>query len=173
MEELVGKGLVKHIGSCNIGTSMLRDCWNYAKIKPAVLQIEMNPYCVQKKLLRLCKDKGMAVTAYSSLGAGSYIELGMATQQDSCLEEPIVKQLSDKYKKSLAQIVLRWAVQRGTAIIPKSVKEERIIENISLFDFALTEDEMSGISDLDRNKRYNDPGNYAEPAFKCFFPIFD
>jgi D-xylose reductase len=69
--------------------------------------------------------------------------------------------------------VLRWHVQRNTIPIPKTTKVERLIENISVFDFALTEDEMNGISALNKNIRYNDPGVFAEPAFGCFSPIYD
>lgn len=69
--------------------------------------------------------------------------------------------------------MLRWAVQRGTVAIPKSSKIERVIENITIFDFALTEEEMATINGLDKNLRYNDPGNYAEFAFGTFCPIFE
>jgi D-xylose reductase len=87
MEKLVAEGLVRNIGACNIGTSMLRDILNYAKVKPTVLQVEMHPYNTQEKLLRFCRSKGVAVTAYSNLGAGSYVSLGMTTMEESCLNE--------------------------------------------------------------------------------------
>jgi diketogulonate reductase-like aldo/keto reductase len=87
MEKLVEEGLVRNIGVSNMGTSLLRDLCNYAVIKPSVLQVEMHPYLTQEKLLRFCREKGIAVTAYSSFGAGSYIELGMAAKEESCLEE--------------------------------------------------------------------------------------
>jgi len=87
MEELAKEGLTKNIGCSNIGTTMLRDVLNYAEVKPAVLQVEMHPYNTQDKLMRFCDSKGIAVTAFSSFGAGSYVELGMATVQESCLEE--------------------------------------------------------------------------------------
>lgn len=87
MEELVKLGLVKNIGVCNVGVGLLRDVLSYAKVKPSVLQVELHPYLTQEKLLRFCKDKGIAVTGFSNLGAGSYIEIGMAAQTDSCLEE--------------------------------------------------------------------------------------
>jgi len=87
MEKLVEEGLVRNIGVCNIGTSMLRDILNYAKVKPSVLQVEMHPYNTQEKLLRFCRSRGVAVTAFSNLGAGSYVALGMSTMEDSCLNE--------------------------------------------------------------------------------------
>ncbi len=87
MEELVREGLVRNIGVCNMGTSLLRDILNYATVKPTVLQVEMHPYLAQEKLLRFCRTKGIAVTAYSNLGAGSYVPLGMAAIEESCLNE--------------------------------------------------------------------------------------
>jgi D-xylose reductase len=90
MEELVREGLVKNIGLCNVGTSTLRDVLNYAEVKPTVLQVEMHPYLTQEKLLRFCRLKGIAVTAFSNLGAGSYVPLGMAAIEESCLNEPVI-----------------------------------------------------------------------------------
>lgn len=97
----------------------------------------------------------------------------MATTQQSCLEEELVKKLAAKYKRTPAQIVLRWAVQRGTAIIPKTTKPERMDENIDLFNFSLTSEEMLSISKLNKNMRFNDPGNFCEQAFNTFFPIYE
>ena len=77
------------------------------------------------------------------------------------------------HSKSAAQVLLRWAVQRGTVAIPKSSKMERVIENITIFDFALTEEEMATITGLDKHLRYNDPGNFTEPAFGTFCPIYE
>ena len=79
IEKLVEEGLVRNIGVCNVGTTMLRDILSYAKIKPTVLQVEMHPYNTQEKLLTFCRTRGIAVTAFSNLGAGSYVCLGMAT----------------------------------------------------------------------------------------------
>ena len=79
MENLVKLGLVNNIGFCNIGTTTLRDILSYAKVKPTVLQVELHPYNSQEKLLRFCRATGIAVTGFSNLGAGSYVELGMAT----------------------------------------------------------------------------------------------
>jgi D-xylose reductase len=87
MESLVEEGLVRNIGVSNMGTSLIRDLLNYAKIKPAVNQVEMHPYHTQENLLKFCRLNGIAVTAYSSFGAGSYVEMGMATKEESCLNE--------------------------------------------------------------------------------------
>ena len=68
---------------------------------------------------------------------------------------------------------MRWGVQRGTTIIPKTSKKERLAENFDLFNFYLTTEEMMSIDALNKDKKFNDPGNYAEPAFKCFYPIYE
>ena len=133
----------------------------------------MHPYNTQEKLLRFCKDKSIAVTAFSNLGAGSYVELGMATVQESCLEEAIVKEIAGKHSKTPAQVVLRWAVQRGTAAIPKTTKPERLAENFDLFTFTLSEEEMKSVSALNKNRRFNDPGHFCELAFNTFYPIYE
>lgn len=173
MEELHRAGLVRNIGISNFGCSLIRDLLSYASVRPSVLQVESHPYLVQDKLLRYCQQEGIAFTAFSPLGAGSYIPLGMATASESVLEQPIVKQLSAEYARTPAQIVLRWGVQRGTAVIPKTVRLERLRENIDLFDFELSEQAMTSISELDRNHRFNDPGVFCESAFGCFYPIYE
>ena len=173
MEELVKDGLCRHIGISNFGVSLIRDLLSYATIRPAVLQVELHPYLVQSKLLRFCQQEEIAVTAFSPLGAGSYVGLGMANSTDSVLNDPTIQQISSQYGKSAAQIVLRWGVQRGTAVIPKTVRIERLKENLSIFDFALTDAEMQRISQLDQNRRFNDPGVFCEQAFGCFYPIYE
>lgn len=173
MEALVKQGLVKTIGVCNYNTGLLNDLMSYAKIKPADLQIESHPYLTQERLIRLAKNYGIAVTAFSPLGAMSYFELDMAEAFESVLTQPIVVAIASKHKKTEAQIVLRWGVQRGCTLVTKSTKLERLKENLDIFDFSLSEQDMQDISDLNRNRRFNDPGNFCEAAFNTFYPIYD
>lgn len=173
MEELVEQGLVKRIGVCNYTSGLLHDLFAYARIRPMVLQIESHPRLTQEALLRLARQYGLAVTAFSPLGAASYVELDMAGDSDSVLTEPVVAEAAARLHRSPAQVVLRWAVQRGTAIIPKTSRRERLRENLALFDFSLNEEEMAGISALNRNRRFNDPGVFCEAAFNTFYPIYD
>ena len=173
MESLQELGLTKHIGICNFGCSLIRDLLATAKIRPAVLQVESHPYLVQANLLRYCEQEGIAYTAFSPLGAGSYIELGMAAQQDVVLGERLVSDIAEKHGKTPAQVVLRWGVQRGTSVIPKTSRIERLAENIGIYDFNLTAEEMNLISGLDKYRRFNDPGDFCEPNFGQFFPIYD
>lgn len=173
MEDLVDRGLVKHIGISNFGVSLIRDLLSYARIRPEVLQVESHPYLVQEKLLRYCQQEGIVYTAFSPLGAGSYVSLNMATREQSVLNEPRVAAIAKLHGKTPAQIVLRWGVQRGTALVPKSSRRERLIENLNIFDFQLTDEEMKQISNLDRRLRFNDPGVFCEQAFHTFFPIYE
>jgi D-xylose reductase len=173
MEELVRAGLVRNIGVCNFGVSLLRDLLSYAEIVPAVLQVEMHPFLTQEKLLRFCVEEEIAVTAFSPLGAASYYSIGMAGEGDSALEQPIVQETARQHGKTPAQVLLRWGVQRGTSVIPKTTRSERLRENLDIFDFELSAEEVSAIGALNRNRRFNDPGVFCEKAFNTFFPIYE
>jgi len=173
MEKLVDDGLVKHIGISNFGTSLIRDLLSTARIRPSVLQVELHPYLTQEKLLKYCEMEQIAVTGFSPLGALSYLSLNMADREESVLEQKVMKAAAERTGKSPAQVVLRWGVQRGTAVIPKTEKPERLTENLSLFDFELTDDEMQAISGLNRNRRFNDPGDFCASAFNTFCPIYE
>lgn len=173
MEMLVELQLVRQIGVCNYSAVLLHDLMSYAKIKPAMLQIESHPYLTQEALVRTAQSYNIAVTAFSPLGALSYVSLDMATAGDSVLTESVVIKAADRANVTPAQVVLRWGVQRGTAVIPKTCKPERLVENLSLFDFSLTEEEMDAISALNQNRRFNDPGIFCEAAFGTFYSIYD
>jgi D-xylose reductase len=173
MEELVWAGLVRNIGVSNFNVALLRDLLADAEIEPSVLQVELHPYLTQEKLLRFCRERRIAVTAFSPLGATSYVELGMANDQDLVLRNPAVLETANRHGKTPAQIVLRWGVQRGTAVIPKTSRVEHLRENLALFDFELSAEEMQAITALNRNRRFNDPGEFAEKAFHTFLPIYE
>ncbi|MEO1490503.1 MAG: aldo/keto reductase, partial [Pseudomonadota bacterium] len=173
MEALVDKGLVKRIGVCNYNSALIHDLMSYARIKPAMLQIESHPYLTQERLIRLAGDYGIDVTAFSPLGAQSYFELGMADAGESLLGAAPVMVAAGAHRKTPAQVLLRWGIQRGTAIIPKTTKPERMRENLAIEDFELSAVEMAAISALNQNRRFNDPGAFTEAAFNAFHPIYD
>lgn len=173
MEDLVEAGLVKQIGVCNYNSGLLNDLMAYSTIKPTMLQIESHPFLTQENLIRLAGDYGMAVTAFSPLGALSYVSLDMATDDDTVLTAAPVVAAAERVGRTPAQVVLRWGVQRGTSIIPKTTRRERLIENIALFDFELSDAEMAAISALNQNRRFNDPAVFCEAAFGMFYPIYD
>ncbi|WP_252260028.1 aldo/keto reductase [Erythrobacter aurantius] len=173
METLVHKGLVNRIGVCNYNTALIHDLMSYATIRPAMLQIEAHPYLTQEKLIRCARGYGIDVTAFSPLGAQSYFELGMADSGESLLGAAPVMVAAQAHGKTPAQVLLKWGVQRGTAVIPKTSKPERMRENIDIEDFELSAVEMAAISALNQNRRFNDPGVFAEAAFNTFHPIYD
>lgn len=173
MEELVRDGLVKRIGVCNLNISMLREVLSYCSIRPAVHQVEMHPYLTQPRLKRYCDQEGIAVTAFSPLGADSYISIGMASADERVLDVSVVTTTATKHRKTAAQIVLRWAIQRGTVAIPKTQSIVHLEENLAIYDFALSDDEMQQIDSLDCHRRFNDPAEFGEKAFNTFYPIFD
>ena len=116
---------------------------------------------------------GIQVMAYSNFGNLSYVSIGLATAEQSCFDSQPIVEACKKYNKTPAQIALRWAIQRGTVVIPKTVNPERMVQNSQIFDFSLNDQEIKSISALNKNERYNDPGKYTEPAFKTFYPIYE
>ncbi|KAM1018495.1 hypothetical protein ACFX2C_040120 [Malus domestica] len=158
MEELVSMGLVRSIGISNYDIFLTRDCLVYSKVKPAVNQIETHPYFQRESLVKFCQKHGICVTAHTPLGgAAANIEWFGSV---SCLDDPVIKNLAEKYKKTVAQVVLRWGIQRNTVVIPKTSKLERMKENIQVFDFELTKEDMDLIGKVDRKHRTNQPAKF-------------
>ncbi|MDA1038953.1 MAG: aldo/keto reductase [Planctomycetota bacterium] len=173
MERVVDAGLVRRIGVCNYGVALLRELLAACRIPPAVLQVEMHPLLTQEKLLQFCRQAKIAVTAFSPLGAPSYVPLGMAREADSLLTHPTIMEIAAAVSHTPAQVLLRWGVQRGTAVIPKTSRRERLAENLDLFGLSLSGEQMAAISSLDAHRRFNDPGVFCEQAFNTFFPIYE
>jgi len=173
MEQLKQSGQARHIGVCNYNSGLLHDLMSYANTPPELLQVESHPYLTQEKLIRLAKQYGLEVTAFSPLGAASYLELDMASANESVLDNAVVTDIAGRLNRSPAQVVLRWAVQRGTSVVTKSLNPARMQENLAIEDFELPTEDMAAISALNRNRRFNDPGDFCEAAFSTFFPIYD
>lgn len=173
MEELSRAGLTRNIGVCNMTTGFLLDLLAGASIPPAVLQVEVHPYLTQERLVRFAALHDIAVTAFSPLGAGSYVSLGMAQASQSALEDPVVRAIADRMGASPAQVVLAWGIQRGTSVIAKSSSAARLRENLGAAALSLSDDDMAAISGLNQDRRFNDPGQFCESAFNTFCPIFD
>lgn len=163
MEELYTAGLIKSIGISNYNGALLLDLFRYAKHLPQTLQIEHHPYLTQEPLLKLCKERGIAVTAYSSFGPLSFLELNMQKAHDTPLlfEHDVVKRIADSHGKTPAQVLLRWSTQRGVAVIPKSNNQARLAQNLDVCGFDLKEDEVKQISGLDKGLRFNNPTNVS------------
>jgi Aldo/keto reductases, related to diketogulonate reductase len=145
----------------------------YARIKPSMLQVELHPYLQQQALLKTATQYGIPVTAFSPLGSASYVELGMAGQSDSVLAEPLITDIAQRLGRTPAQVVLRWGLQRGTAIIPKSSRSDRRADNLALDDFSLSDDDMASINTLERGHRFNNPADFCQLAFHRFHAIYE
>lgn len=141
--KLYAAGKAKSIGVSNFDTYQLNELITTTGITPAVNQIEFHPYHHQDDILRYCQERGIAVQAYAPLARGAY------------LNDEVINAIADRHNKTAAQIGLRWIVQKGISIIPKSTKPERIQHNCDIFDFELTEIEMELIDDLNQNRKYS------------------
>ncbi|CAD6992590.1 unnamed protein product [Ceratitis capitata] len=157
MEGLVAKGLAKSIGISNFKEQQIERIRQNCTIQPAVLQIEYHIYLQQPHLIEYCKSANIAVTAYSPLGSKGVSGLnkmaGVERELPDLLDVPVVKEIAQKYNKSEAQVLLRWIVQKGIAVIPKSTNAKRMRENKDIFDFKLDVDEVEQLNSLDANVR--------------------
>lgn len=141
MEKLVDIGLVKSIGVSNFNSEQVQRILDNCRIKPVTNQVECNTSINQKKLIQFCKERDVVVTAYSPLTRPHYYEKDPTLPKPALLDDRVIA-MGKKYNKSSAQIVLRYLVQLGAVPIPKSSNEGRIKENINIFDFNLTAEEM-------------------------------
>ena len=144
MEKAYKEGKVKAIGLSNFNEKQIQEILDICEVKPAVLQTEVHPYSQEKKLKEFLDKEGIVIQAWYPLGHGD-----KALQQ-----EPLFTELGKKYGKSNAQVILRWHIQDGNIVIPGSKNPAHIKDNLDLFDFSLTDEEMTQIAAMDRQKRY-------------------
>ncbi|KAK6184090.1 hypothetical protein SNE40_006623 [Patella caerulea] len=156
MEDCIDADLTRNIGLSNFNHLQVQRIIDASRIRPSVIQLEINPLFSNSQLVEYCQKRNIHVTAYAPLGAPN--RPWKNKDEPDLLEEPVVKQLASAKGKTPAQIVLRCLLQRGLIIIPKSSTPARIKENFDLFDTELSEDEMKQMAALDRNLRV-----YAEP----------
>jgi len=151
MEKLVKKGLTKSIGLSSFNSEQIADVLEKGSVKPVTNQVECHPYLGQAKLFAFCKERGITITAFSPLGSPDrpWAKPG----EPLLLEDPKIKAIASKHSKSTAQVLIRWQVQRGVVVIPKSVTATRIEENANIFDFQLSSEEMKEIESFDCNGR--------------------
>lgn len=144
MEKAYRDGKVRAIGLSNFNEEQICEILNICEVKPSVLQTEVHPYYQEKELKKFLSHEDIKIQAWYPLGHGD----------SKLLNEPYFTQLAQKYGKTNAQIILRWQIQDGNIVIPGSKNNDHIKDNFDVFDFKLTENEMSEISALDCNKRY-------------------
>lgn len=144
MEKLYNEKLVKAIGVSNYQIHHLKELILNSDIKPVIDQVECHPYLTQQELKTYVDKKDIVFQAWSPLGRGAV------------LKDPIVKIIAEQHNKSAAQVIIRWHLQKGNVVIPKSSTPSRIEENANIYDFTLTEEEMKIIDALNRNERTGD-----------------
>jgi len=151
MEALVAKGLCRSIGVSNFNKKQLERVLKVAKIVPVTNQVECHAYLTQHKLSQFCASKGIVLTAYSPLGSPDrpWAKEG----EPVLLDDPKLKEIANKYGKSTAQVLLRYQMERGHVVIPKSVTKTRIAENFKILDFKLTPEDVAAIDGFNRDWR--------------------
>ncbi|KAL0969921.1 hypothetical protein UPYG_G00234550 [Umbra pygmaea] len=142
LEKLYTQGRLRAIGVSNYTSGHMKELLEGCSVKPAVLQVEFHPCLAQEELRRLCGENGVCFQAYSSLGTGAL------------LQDPLVLQLAQACGRSPAQVLLRWAVQQGIPVLPKSSHQSRVSENAQVFDFELSTEDMERLGEMDCGQKY-------------------
>ena len=153
MEEAYKEGKLKAIGVCNFYPARLADLCETVEVTPAVNQVELHPFFQQEDALALMKEYGVQPEAWGPFAEGNH---GIFTH-------PVLTKIGEKYGKSAAQVALRWNVQRGVTVIPKSVHKDRMEQNMDIWDFKLSDEDMAEIAKLDLG--HSEIVNHDDPAF--------
>ncbi|PEN10357.1 aldehyde oxidoreductase [Longibacter salinarum] len=161
MEDLVDAGLAKHIGVSNFKVAKLESLMKSADHAPEMNQVELHPYLQQTEMLEFARENDIHLTAYSPLGSKDRPKGMKADDEPILLEDPVIGGIADDHGATPAQVLISWAIHRGTAVIPKSVNEGRIKENFASKDLQLTDEDMERIAELNRERRYVDGSFFA------------
>ncbi|XP_005089972.1 glyoxal reductase [Aplysia californica] len=146
VEEAHRQGKLRSLGVSNYLQHHLEELLEYCTVKPSVLQIEYHPHLVQKSLKKFCDDHSIHLQAYSSLGTSA--------SENKLISDPVVVDIAMKCEKSPAQILLRWAVQQDIGVLPKSTNPAHIVENMDIFSFSLSTEQLQALSNLDQQMHY-------------------
>ncbi|NNG11507.1 MAG: aldo/keto reductase [Arenibacter sp.] len=151
MEAALEQGLAKHIGVSNFNKNHIKEVWDTAVHKPEMNQVEMHPFLQQEELLGFCTNNEIHLTAYAPLG--SLVDENTTLR---LLENDTIKNISNSRNMSPAQVALAYTIQRGIAVIPKSINEARLLQNLETLNHTLTEEDMALLKDLDKGHRFID-----------------
>lgn len=155
LETLYSDGKVRAIGVSNFNISHLENIIIQCNIVPAVNQVEFHPWFLQTELFAYMRQKGISAEAWSPLGGGALLD------NETLLDNEILMEIAKKYNKSVAQVIIRWDIQKNVITIPKSSKEDRIASNANVFDFELSDQDIQTIESLNKNHRIGpDPDEF-------------
>lgn len=154
MEDVWSKGLARHIGVSNFSTHKLSELVQHSQHAPEMNQIELQPLLQQPAMLAYCQQHHIHLTAYSPLGSRDRSAAFKDPNEPDLFENPVIVAIADRHGCTPAQILIAWAIERGTAVIPKSVHPERLRQNFSAADIQLTRQELDEIRELDRHFRF-------------------
>jgi len=154
MEALTDQSLCRHVGVSNFSLAKLRSLLDGARRKPEMNQVELHPYLRQGELLDFCGRHGVHLTAYAPLGSPDRSAAMKKQDEPVLLEDSVIKAVAARHGVTPAQVLIGWAMQRGTAVIPKSVNPERLRQNLAALHVSLTREDMRDIAGLDRHRRY-------------------
>ena len=160
LEEAVDEGLIQSIGISNFNMKRSKEILNIARIKPVVNQVECHPYNQQNEMREFLKEKDILLEAWAPLGQGD----------KKLWNEPLFSELGKKYGRNPIQIILRWHIQKGHIIFPKSTSEAHLKDNMSVFEFSLSDEDMKRINEMDKKKPYL---NLPEWVQRIFYKIAD
>jgi len=153
LEKCLEKGKVRAIGVANFYPHVLADFCETVKVKPAVCQVELHPFFQQENALELMKEYGVTPEAWGPFAEGRH----------EIFTHPVLSKIGQKYNKTAAQVALRWNIQRGVVVIPKSIHKERMQQNMNIWDFELSKEDMDEIAKLDLG--HSEIVNHFDPAF--------
>ena len=154
MEEAVNAGLCRYIGVSNFSVRKIESLLGSATIRPAANQVESHPFLAQDELLEYCREQGMVFTAYSPLGSGDRAEAFKKPDEPQPLADPVVTRVAERHGLSTAQVLIAWAIQRGTSVIPKSANPGRLAQNFAAGEVVLGDDDMAQLAALDHGYRF-------------------
>lgn len=164
LEECVKKGLVKHIGVCNFNSKKLTALLDTSEIPPVMNQIEMHPYLQQPEMVELCEQRDVVITAYSPLGSADRPVQLKKENEPSLLQHRIIKEIALRHKITPAQVLIAWALQRKTVVIPKSVNNTRLRENYEAQNVRLDDEALHRMKEMDLGYRYLDASFWEVPG---------
>ncbi len=161
MEDIHAEGLARHIGVSNFNIDKLDEVMAKARVQPEMNQVEMHPYLPQQKLVDYCHRHDIHLTAYSPLGSGDRASRMKRENEPVLFDDQTIKDIAEQHDCSPAQVLISWAVHRGTAVIPKSTNPGRIEQNLASADIQLTEGDMEAIKQIGQDFRYIDGSLWA------------